>query len=272
MLEAEFREVDPADCLPSDDEPVELRPDIGLLRENLLARGQMAPVLLAPHPVEKGKFQYIDGHGRGWCLAQLGRRMKALVFPRPLTPAELIEFKFSNNLIRRTMSPEEIGLETLRYIELTGCSQQDMAARLSISNATMSRCLARIKRIPEECEEMARQLGPSFVAIILSLKTPEQRRLAFEFATTKQADGRKPKRDQLARYVDGLKGKKPKTAARTKRLHFLVDGREYLVKTLPGDTVESLSEAFRAVANLLSKHKTLKLETVAAVLADKDAA
>ena len=203
---------------------------------------------------------------------QLGLKMKALVFPRPLTPAELIEFKFSNNLIRRTMSAEEIGLECARYIELSGCTQGEMAARLSVSNATISRCLGRIKRIPEGCEAMARQLGPSFVAIVLPLKDPDMRRKAFEYATTPLADGRKPKRDQLAAFVKQLKGKKPAKAARTKRLRFVVGGREFLVELLSDDTAESLIEAFRAVANNLSKHRDLKLETVAAVLADLDAA
>ena len=271
LLEPELRSIDPADVLPSDDEPVDQRPDIVLLRENLKARGQVTPVLLAPHPSAAGKLLYIDGHGRGYCLAQLGQKMKALVFPRPLTPAELIEFKFSNNLIRRTMSAEEIGLECARYIELSKCSQTEIAARLSVSNATISRCMARIKRIPEGCEAMARQLGPSFVAIILALKTPELRRKAFEYATTLQ-DGKKPKREQLTAFVDQLKGKKPAKAARKRVLRFVVEGREILVDLLPEDDAERLIEAFRAMANHLSKHRDLKLETVAAMLADKDAA
>jgi ParB family chromosome partitioning protein len=272
MLEPEYRLVDPADCIASDTEPVEQRLDLEPLLENIRMHGQMVPVLLAPHPSEPDKFQYSDGHGRGWCLAQLGQRMKSLVFPRPLTPAELIEFKFSNNLIRRTMSKEEIGMECSRYIELTGCTQKSMAAKLAVSNATMSRAMSRMQRIPPGCEGMARQLGPSFVAIILSLKSPEQRRKAFEFATTPQTDGKKPKREQLTQFVDGLKGRKPAKAARKKQLRFLADGREFLVESLPGDTPESLIKAFRAVANQLGNHRDLKVETAAAVLADKEVA
>ena len=159
VTDAQIHLVDPADCSATDDANPAERPDIDLLMEGLRQDGQLVPVLLSPNPNPPPNYQYIDGHGRGYCLGVLGRKMKALILPRPASEAERIELKFSHNAIRRSMSLEEIAADASRYIELTGITQREVAVRLKCSDATISRALSLTRRIPPEYRAIANQ-GP----------------------------------------------------------------------------------------------------------------
>jgi len=270
MTEPKIQMVDPADCFATDDADPAQRPDIGFLRDSLEQDGQKVPVLLAPHPEKPGKHVYVDGHGRGHCLRLLGRKMLALVLDRPVSEIERIELKFSHNALRRSMSLEEIAGEAARYIELTGCTQKEAGARLKCSDATVSRALALHRRVPADLRAAANQLGPSFVSLISPLGKDEAMRQAVEFAAKAGADGKKPSRDQVARFVAQLRGKKRPRPPRCKRIKLRIEERRYEIELKPGDGVDSLIEALRASANRLQRHRELSLEALAAVLADKE--
>jgi ParB/RepB/Spo0J family partition protein len=270
MQAEEIQFVDPADCLPTDDSDPGSWTDNEFLMASLEEDGQKVPVLLAPDVDRPGKFRYIDGHRRGNCLGRLRRTMKAIVLPTMPTEVERIEVKFATNVIRRQMPLEEIGLEASRFIELTGASQREAATRLKCSDATISRALNSLRRLPTEIRTDVNKLGPSVTSIIASLPSEEAMREAFDFATTPGADGRTPTRDQLMRRVGGLRGKKKPKAKKCRRLRLRVDDRRFEVELCPGDTPESLIEAFKAAIARLTRHKGLPLEAVVAALADKE--
>jgi ParB/RepB/Spo0J family partition protein len=270
MSDEQMQLVDPAVCSATDDANPADRPDIEFLMDSLRLDGQRVPVILAPKPDRPGEYQYIDGHGRGYCLGRLKKKMLAIVRPRPVSDIERIEIKFSTNLIRRNMSLEEIAADASRYIELTGCSQKEAAVRLKCSDATISRALSLTRRIPAEYRAVANQLGPSVVSLISPLKSGDAMRQAFEFARTPDAAGKKPTRAELARFVGQLRGKKPPRTTKPKRLRLRVDDRRFEVELKAGDSPETLIEAFKAAVARLAEHKKLPLDIVAAVLADKE--
>ncbi len=271
MPPEEIVSVAPSDCLPTDDADPAARPDIEYLKASLEKDGQKVPCLLAPDAERPGKFRYIDGHGRGYCLGLLGRMMKAIVLPAMLTETERIEVKFATNVLRRSLTLEEIAIEAGRYIELTGCNQKEAAARLKCSDATLSRALNSLRRLPPDIRAEAYRLGPSFTAAIASLPTEEAMRRALEFARP-GAEGSKPTRDRFMRFVAELKGKKNSKPKRSRRLRLRVDERRFEVELRPGDSPETLIEAFKAALARLTRHRDLPLDAVAAALADKQPA
>ena len=262
--------VDPADCSASENTDPESRPDLAFLMASLEADGQKVPVLLAPDGERPGKYRYIDGHGRGYCLGKLGRKMQAIVLPAMLSETERIEVKFATNAIRRCLSLLEIGMDAARYIELAHASQKEAAVRLKVSDTTISRGLSCLRRLPPDIRAEVNRLGHSFASLIASLPSEAAMRQALAFATTAGPEGKKPTRDQLLRLVNELRGKKKAKAKKGKRLRLRLEDRRFEVELKPGDTPESLMEAFRAAAARLARHKDLPLEAVAAVLADKE--
>lgn len=272
MDEVRIQLIDPADCVPSDDGDPAGRADIDFLFASIKADGQKVPVLVAADEQRPGKYRYIDGHGRGYCLAKLKQKMQAIILPEAVTEARLIEFKFATNLLRRSMSTEEIAIEAKRYMEVTGSNQTEAATRLHCSDATLSRALKSVRRIPPELWAEARRLGPSFLSLIASLPTAEAMKKAIDFANTPGKDGKKPTRDQLARFVDGLKGPKLVRGGRLKQESFGIDARHFAVELKPGDTTETLIEAFKDVVATLSKHRTVPLEALFLILRGKESA
>lgn len=259
--------VDPAACLPAESIDPALRPDIELLMESIRQHGQRVPVFLAPHPEQAGKSLIVDGNGRVFCLAALGRPVQAIMLDKPVSGAELIELEFALNAVRRTMSLEEIGAKAERYIELTGATQKEAGRRLKCSDATISRAFALMHRIPAELRDDANRLGPYFVSAIAPLRSGDAMKQAIDYASTPGADGKRPNRDQFKQFVGSLRGKKPAKAKRTKRLRLLADERRFEVELKAGDSPDSLIEAFNAAAAMLRGYRKLSLDGLVAELA-----
>ena len=272
MTDMQIEEVDPAEVAPAEGDDPALRPDIDFLMESIREFGQKVPELLARSPEHNGKYKYktIDGGGRRYCLYQLNWKMSAIILDRLVSESELIELEFAHNAIRRSMSLAEIAVKAERHIELNGCTQKETASRLKCSDTTISRALTVTRRIPPEYRADAYRLGPFFVSLISPLPTPGAMGQAIAFASTPRADGKKPSRQQVTQFVDGLKGRKRPKAAKVKRLKLRVEDRRFEVELKPGDSAGTLIEAFKAAVGRLQQHSKLSIEAVAAELADKE--
>lgn len=246
MIDTQMQLVDPADCSATDGGDPAMRPDIEFLEESLDQDGQKVPVMLAPDPERPGRFLYIDGHGRGYCLGRLGRKMLAIVLDRPVSKVERIELKFAHNGIRREMSLEEIAADATEYIELTGRSQKEASVRLKCSEATISRSLSSIRRIPPELRAEAYRLGHYFVSLISPLPDAAAMRQAIAYAGTTRADGRKPTREQVKQVVAKLRGRKD---ARPSRLALKMGGLSVNVTAKQADklSIENIAAVFGRV-------------------------
>jgi ParB-like nuclease domain len=261
--------VDPAEVEPDEGVDPAARPDIDFLDASLEEKGQQVPVVIARHPAPVGQYKYkmIEGTGRRYCLLKRRRMMTAIILDRVPSESERIELDFTFNAIRRSMGLAEIAVKAERHMEINGCTQKETAGRLKCSDTTISRALTVTRRIPPEHRAAALRLGPYFVSLISPLPTPEAMGQAIAFADTPRPDGRKPSRAQIVAFVDGLKGKKP---ARGRRLKLRVENRQVEIELKPGDSAETLIEAFKAALGRLQEHRKLPLDAVLAAMADRE--
>jgi hypothetical protein len=271
MTDMQIHVVDPAEAEPAGDTDPATRPDIDFLEESIREDGQKVPVILSRHPEPAGKFSYltIDGNGRRYCLLRLGRKMSAIVLDRVPSESERIELEFALNVIRRSIGMAELAVKAERHIELNGCTQKETARRLKCSDTTISRALAVTRRIPAEHRADALRLGPYFVSLISPLPTPEAMGQAIAFADTPRTDGKKPSREQVTQFVGELPGRKPAKST-AKRLKLCVKDRRVEVELKPGDSADTLIEAFKAAVSRLQEHRKLPLDAVVAAMADKE--
>ena len=197
------------------------------------------------------------------------RKMSAIILDRVPSESERIELDFSLNVIRRSLGLAEIAVKAERHMEINGCTQKETARRFKCSDTTISRALTVTRRIPPELRAAALQLGPYFVSLISPLPTPEAIGQAIAFADTPKADGKKPSREQVTQFVGELRGKKP-AKAKARRFKLRVEDRRVEIELKPGDSAETLIEAFKAAVSRLQEHRKLPLNAVAAVMADKE--
>jgi ParB/RepB/Spo0J family partition protein len=250
-----LREFDPADCLPADDNrPAADRPGIDHLAQSIRDNGQLVPGLVCPHPEHAGKKLILDGVGRWHCCGLLARKYRALLLPGPVSEPERIKLRLLTNAIRRNMAPQEIADEAARYMKLTGCTQGEAAQQLNLSPASLSRFMTRSRRLPPELKDKADQVCPSVASLIAALPTPAAMQEALDFAAAPGPDGRLPTRDQVTRFAERYRPKRPR-GPKGKSLKGRIDGRRVELSILPGESTDGLVEFLKALAATLAKHK-----------------
>ena len=142
-------EIDPATIDPSpigDRLPASAEEDASL-RDSLEAQGQQVPVLLRPHPTEKGRYLTVYGHRRVAALRGLGRKVRACV--AELDAAAAYVAQGVENAERRDLSFIERALFARRLSE-AGVAQQAIAAALATARPNVSAMTQVARRLPEE--------------------------------------------------------------------------------------------------------------------------
>lgn len=253
VTETPILEFDPDDCLPTDDNRPAERSSLGRLVEGIRLHGQLVPGLVCPHPEIAEKYLILDGVGRREACLRLGLRFRAMRLAGIVPEKEQIKLRLQHNALRQNMTPGEIADDADRYMKLTGATQEDVAQVLTLSSATVSRALSISRRIPEELRHFLDDVRPSVAAMIASLPSIEDKRAAFEYATTAGTNG-KPTRDQVARY---LKRFKRNPSRGTKRLCGTINGRRFELGLLTEDTPASLGDFLKELAAKVSKKSTI---------------
>jgi ParB/RepB/Spo0J family partition protein len=265
MKESDVVELDPAMCLSADDNRPARRPTIGQLMEGIRIHGQQVPGLVCPHPSVPGKYLVLDGVGRAYACGQLGKLFRAIMLKAPVSELERIELRSQHNAIRTNMSMEDIADDASRFMELTNCSQEEAARRLTLSTATVSRALNVKRRIPAELKPLAERVKPSIVSMIASLADVEAMRQALEHANTPDKNGKLPTRDQMAVYLDRFKTKRPREA-KPKTLKGIVNGRVVEFGIGSGESTESFIKFLNDLAKKLGKYSDLPVESLGPLL------
>jgi ParB family transcriptional regulator, chromosome partitioning protein len=125
------------------------------LRASIAAKGQIAPILVRPHPDEPGRYQVACGHRRVRAAADLGRSVRCIL--RPLGDRELVIAQGQENSARANLSFIERArfaqaLQERRY------GRDTIMLALSIDKSTVSRLLAVCRRLPLDIIEA---VGPA---------------------------------------------------------------------------------------------------------------
>lgn len=161
--------------------------DLRNLAESIKQNGQLQPGL-AWLDEGRGRLLLIAGERRLRALKFAGLPTMAVkVLRGTLTQSQLLEMNITENLQRASLNPVERGKSFQRMMQLEGITAREVASRLKVSDAMVSRDLAILDLPPEMQQQVASGGLPSSVAATLArLDDDESRRyLADQFGSGK---------------------------------------------------------------------------------------
>jgi ParB family chromosome partitioning protein len=119
------------------------------------AQGQIAPIVVRPHPDGSGRYQVACGHRRLAAAAELGRPVRCIV--KPLSDRDFVITQGQENSARAALS----FIERARFaqaLEQRRYGREVIMQALSIDKATVSRLLVVCRRLPADVIEA---VGPA---------------------------------------------------------------------------------------------------------------
>lgn len=124
-------------------------------RASIEARGQEVPILIRPHPESQGRYQVAYGHRRLRAVADLGRKVRAVV--RPMTEAELVIAQGVENSARKDLTYIEKAVFAMR-LEDRGFERPVIMDALSTDKGELSKLISVARDVPEH---LVSAIGPA---------------------------------------------------------------------------------------------------------------
>lgn len=219
------------------------------LAENIKANGQLQPGV-AWFDAGRGRLILVCGERRFRAIKIAGLPTMAVkVIRGPMTQAQLLEMNISENIQRSSLHVIERAKAFRRMMQLEGITAKEVAGRLKVSDATVSRDLSLLE-LPDHLQRqvISGDLPASVASLIVRLDGDDAKRaLADRYASGELS------RDRVAAEVKaslngGGSGKSP-----TPRLSVKLDGVSFTI-TAAAITQELL---LKAVEQLQRKLKEL---------------
>ncbi|MGE6742313.1 plasmid partitioning protein RepB [Allorhizobium pseudoryzae] len=116
------------------------------LIEAIRERGQDTPVLVRPHPTDKGRYQIVFGHRRVRAARILGRPVKAVV--KHVSDVDHVIAQGQENSARENLSFIERAAFA-HHLQEIGHDRRTIQLALSIDGALLTRMLSVTARVPE---------------------------------------------------------------------------------------------------------------------------
>ena len=113
------------------------------------------PILIRPHPQAKDRYQVAYGHRRLRAVADLGRKVRAVV--RPMTDSELVIAQGVENSARKDLSYIEKAVFAMR-LEDRGFERPVIMDALSTDKGELSKLISVARGVPED---LVRTIGPA---------------------------------------------------------------------------------------------------------------
>ncbi|MTH96692.1 plasmid partitioning protein RepB [Roseibium sp. RKSG952] len=118
--------------------------------------GNYAPAAVRPHPKERGKYQLVFGHRRHQAIKELANEsaepnkwlLKAFI--NSVSDEELLLLQTSENAERLDLTYIERASWAHSLLKNTGLTQKDIAPRLGLEKASLSKMLSTVTNIPED--------------------------------------------------------------------------------------------------------------------------
>ncbi|MTH95038.1 plasmid partitioning protein RepB [Roseibium sp. RKSG952] len=160
MKEDSIVSLDPAKVDPSPfsdrfELDAEGRTELEGLKLSMRDEGQKIPILVRPHPTEKGRYQLSYGHRRVIAIRELMEEsdkpeiVKVKAYVRPLTDAELIKEQSLENGVRENLTFVEMSLWAAKLRE-AGLKQREMEPILGQVQTVISNMLKISDCIPSD--------------------------------------------------------------------------------------------------------------------------
>jgi len=136
------------------------------LSGSLRSLGQTDPVKVR-WDAAQDRYVLIDGERR-WRAAPMAglTTLTAIVDNRDMTGGRLLELQVVENAVRQDITPAEAGKAYKTLMAVWGCTQQQLAARLNVSQSRVSRALA-VLELPDD---VRRDIDAGKVAPIAAVK------------------------------------------------------------------------------------------------------
>jgi ParB family chromosome partitioning protein len=135
--------------------------------------GQLQP-LVVEWSEEQGKWMLVDGEMRFMAAIAAGMdRVWCMFSQKKMTPAERLKKQMQANCLRTDLKPIEQANAIKRLMDLTGCTQKQVAEDLHWNESTVTRYLALIGLPPEiQADIVAGKISPRAGSVLATLDDP----------------------------------------------------------------------------------------------------
>ncbi|WP_409455646.1 ParB/RepB/Spo0J family partition protein [Paracoccus sp. (in: a-proteobacteria)] len=120
------------------------------LAQSLRVRGMLQPLIVRPHPRDKGLFQIVAGERR-WRAAQIAQLHEVPVIISNLNDTEMLEVAIVENIQRSDLNAIEEAASYKQLMERFGHTQERLAEALNKSRSHIANLL-RLLNLPEQVQ------------------------------------------------------------------------------------------------------------------------
>lgn len=120
------------------------------LAQSLRSRGMLQPLIVRPHPTDKGLYQIVAGERR-WRAAQIAQLHEVPVVVSDLNDTEMLEVAIVENIQRADLNAIEEASSYKQLMERFGHTQEKLGEALNKSRSHIANLL-RLLNLPEQVQ------------------------------------------------------------------------------------------------------------------------
>jgi len=120
------------------------------LADSLKSRGMLQPLIVRPHPSDRGLYQIVAGERR-WRAAQIAQLHEVPVIIRDLDDTEVLEVAIVENIQRADLNAIEEAASYRQLMDRFGHTQEKLAEALNKSRSHIANLL-RLLNLPEQVQ------------------------------------------------------------------------------------------------------------------------
>lgn len=120
------------------------------LADSLKARGMLQPLIVRPHPTDRGLYQIVAGERR-WRAAQMAQLHEVPVVVSDLDDTEMLEIAIVENIQRADLNAIEEAASYRQLMDRFGHTQEKLAEALNKSRSHIANLL-RLLNLPEQVQ------------------------------------------------------------------------------------------------------------------------
>lgn len=125
------------------------------LAESLRGRGMLQPLIVRPHPSDRGLYQIVAGERR-WRAAQIAQLHEVPVIVRDFTDTEVLEVAIVENIQRADLNAIEEAASYRQLMDRFGHTQEKLAEALNKSRSHIANLL-RLLNLPEQVQSWLKE-------------------------------------------------------------------------------------------------------------------
>lgn len=120
------------------------------LADSLKTRGMLQPLIVRPHPTDRGLYQIVAGERR-WRAAQIAQLHEVPVIVRDLDDTEVLEVAIVENIQRADLNAIEEAASYRQLMDRFGHTQERLAEALNKSRSHIANLL-RLLNLPDQVQ------------------------------------------------------------------------------------------------------------------------